>query len=166
MDKNKAKENFDIIFDEIIRQFSICQYVEDSHNRKLTFIMGFVAIVISIIFTQQTFFNQTYTIITKIIFIIGLLFILSSGIIAFLGYKGRKWYAGIDIKHAMNLYKKNPSRNFKMIIAKFIANANYVNRRSIDTKGKLLNWSYVFMGIGLIIFIFLTLQMLFNFVIV
>lgn len=147
--EDQSEKDFDLIFDEIIRQFNVQSEIDNFHNSKISIIMGFISLVF--VYLLSSDISEIGKIPYPKLFGLGLVLIILSGIIAIIVFMKGKFGTGIDINELIDIYKKKEYSNLKEYIAKGIYEANRYNYERIKEKSRIISIGFALLFTGMIL---------------
>lgn len=146
-----AEININVAFKEALRQFNVQDYIYNRHSRTLEFILGFIALFMSLIVTQKEFLITNLTIYPFYIFWVGMIAIVISAIFSFYAYAQRKFEVGPNIKDFLNECLSETRYNFKLKLFSLINKVNKDNHKTISNRSSHMKISYISLCIGIIL---------------
>ncbi len=143
MAKTVGKINFNVLQEEVIRQFDEHSKLLKSHAHLAEVLIGFV-LLFFIYFLKDAVFDFNFSIAVSLIFI--------SGILGAYAFWIRDFPIGMNIRDSLESVLKNRTIDLRAERFRKLLKANEMNAQTIKKKSLLLKLGYVFYFIGLIEF--------------
>lgn len=150
--KDISEDNFDLIFDEIQRQYDICRDTFSKTDLKAQFVLGIIVLIFGYIYQKNELLVITCSNSWLMsAYYIGLWGIFCSGILAYICYRTKSFKIGQDLQQLLSKYKENSKRNYKKIIGRGIYEATISNIQTSNDKSAYFEWSIAILSIGTVI---------------
>ena len=155
MNNEKYKQNFDLIFNEIKRQFEIEKDTFDKLDIKAQFILGGVLAFGGYLITRNDilFLPCFISIYLKIFYYLGFILMFIAGYNAYCCFKGKNFKLGIKLDQLIRQYKENSDRDFKKKIGRMIFEAKKANNKVLAKKAAFFEKSFDYLIIGIFLLV-------------
>jgi hypothetical protein len=150
----KSNKSFNIISDEIKRQYELQMKVDDSHDTKIGIALGFILVVLA----QITLSNQFTDLIlnnkaSMVVFSLGIFGLLYSGYAGIRAYFIRKYHLGPRVSDLIEQYRNGEKRDYDKVIARNIHDAFIENSIISQNKAKYIKKMFILFFVSFIFII-------------
>ena len=145
---NERNKNLEFIYDTVNRRVYYEYDVIDKKDQKASTIIGFNAIILSIIFAS--FQKVTFC---PSLFYTGVTLIFGALVFALIGYRIAEYSIAPEPKEFYIKYKEEPYSETIENLTSTLAEVYERNKRRIQDKGIYINWSLIYsiIGIGILL---------------
>lgn len=148
----KQDVDFDVISDEIKRQYELGMKIDDSHDTKIGIILGFTIMVLAQIILNKDFIE--FILLNKyssIMFFIGISIMCFSAYSGIRAYFLRKYAVGAEISDLIKQYRNGEVRDYKKVITREIYDSHTHNSKNSQNKAQYIKNMFISFFIGFLV---------------
>jgi hypothetical protein len=154
IENSKREDDFKLISDELKRQFDLMIRVDDSHNVKLSIILGFIMVVIVQITLTTSYTNiMTFAPFAFVLFVVGFLAIICSFCLGIVAVYPRAYGFGPRVPKLIEQWKNKEEKEYAESIFGMIWKAYKKDWQIIQDKAEFIQLMLVIFSFGLVFII-------------